>query len=231
MFSLDPPPGFQGLCEELPIRKYQRNLPHWRQDGATYFVTFGLNDSIPQPRQQLLRDLKTHWLRENPPPHSQEKLAELARIIGEESEKWLDAGLGSCRMRVEDFRGVVRDALEFFDTANSENRTPRYELGAAVVMPNHIHAIVRPLDEKRWSLEDICKSWKRHSAQEINRIRGVEGAIWFQESYDRIVRDREHLWQCLQYIGRNGSRAGLKPHEFCRWVRTDWVELGWGFEE
>jgi putative transposase len=31
----------------MPMRIYWRNLPHWRQNGATYFVTFRLADSIP----------------------------------------------------------------------------------------------------------------------------------------------------------------------------------------
>ncbi len=33
---------------EFEIR--HRNLPHWRQQGATYFVTFRLNDSLPQAK-------------------------------------------------------------------------------------------------------------------------------------------------------------------------------------
>ena len=36
-WNLDPPPGFQGLREDLPLRTYTRHMPHWRQDGATYF--------------------------------------------------------------------------------------------------------------------------------------------------------------------------------------------------
>ena len=37
-----PPPGFQGLRADIPIVIYRRNLPHWRQVGASYFVTFRL---------------------------------------------------------------------------------------------------------------------------------------------------------------------------------------------
>ena len=29
------------------MRVYERNLPHWRQEGGTYFVTFRLADSLP----------------------------------------------------------------------------------------------------------------------------------------------------------------------------------------
>ena len=40
------PPGFQGLRTDIPVTVYYRHLPHWRQDGATYFVTFRLADSL-----------------------------------------------------------------------------------------------------------------------------------------------------------------------------------------
>ena len=39
-FNLDAPPGFRGLHPDIPVTMYERHLPHWRQDGATYFVTF-----------------------------------------------------------------------------------------------------------------------------------------------------------------------------------------------
>ena len=48
------PPGFRGLHPDLPIKSYHRRLPHWRQMGAIYFVTFRLAGTIPQ---QVLDDL------------------------------------------------------------------------------------------------------------------------------------------------------------------------------
>ena len=30
-------------------------LPHWQAEGATYFVTFRLRDSLPQPVREALR--------------------------------------------------------------------------------------------------------------------------------------------------------------------------------
>ena len=36
-FNLSAPPNFKGLNKYLPVRRYERHLPHWRQDGATYF--------------------------------------------------------------------------------------------------------------------------------------------------------------------------------------------------
>jgi len=33
-----------------PIAKAGRHVPHWRQEGATYFITFRLADSIPKDK-------------------------------------------------------------------------------------------------------------------------------------------------------------------------------------
>ena len=32
--------------------------------------------------------------------------------------------------------------------------------------------------------------------------------LWAQESYDRIIRDEDHLYRVVQYIGRNGKSSG-----------------------
>ncbi|MDA0839500.1 MAG: hypothetical protein O2857_17165 [Planctomycetota bacterium] len=44
------------------IRVYRRNLPHWRQDGTTYFVTFRLGDSLPAEVLERLQTQQQKWL-------------------------------------------------------------------------------------------------------------------------------------------------------------------------
>jgi len=237
MFHLDPPPGFQGLREDLPVTTYKRNLPHWRQDGATYFVTFRLHDAIPVAQQGLLRDRKAFWERKNPPPHTDEQLEELSRILETELGKWLDKGLGSCLLRSPANRNCLKSVLHFFDQGQRKKLgrinlgPPRFDLSAWVMMPNHVHLLVQPLEPQRWTLEKILQSWKRQSARDINRTISQEGAVWLDESHDRLVRDAEHLWKCLQYIGRNPFKVNLPDGHFDRWVRPEWAELGWNFND
>ena len=52
-----------------------------------------------------------------------------------------------------------------------------------------------------------------------------------QESYDRIIRDEEHLWRVIQYIGRNPRQAGLPLESTPRWIDPDWQALGWNFRD
>src|SRR5438132_5294859 len=51
------PPLISFFDPEAPVEELFGNLPHWRQRGATYFVTFRLADSLPQGKLQ-------QWVRE-----------------------------------------------------------------------------------------------------------------------------------------------------------------------
>jgi hypothetical protein len=57
-FNLTAPPHFRGLHPDLPVTAYHRHLPHWRQQGATYFVTFRLGDALPQSKLRLLKRMR-----------------------------------------------------------------------------------------------------------------------------------------------------------------------------
>jgi len=221
-WNLDVPPGFQGLREDLPLRVYTRHMPHWRQQGATYFVTFRLADSIPESRRHELERLKADWERRNPPPRDKAALEALARMIFERVEHWLDQGEGSCVLKEPRFAQRVDESLHHF-------HGDRYELGASVVMPNHVHCIVKPLQPNDGDLEDIIGSWKSYTARRINADLGLSDALWQDESYDRILRDGEHLWNSIQYLGRNPEKAGLPPAACRLWINPEWERLGWKF--
>jgi len=53
-----------------PIEEYYGCLPHWRQEGAIYFVTFRTADSLPVEKVRLWKRERDEWLRRNPPPHT-----------------------------------------------------------------------------------------------------------------------------------------------------------------
>jgi len=116
----------------------------------------------------------------------------------------------------------VAKSLRYFDGE-------RCELGAYVVMPNHVHAIVRPFARDDMALSRILQSWKRHASRQINQLLGRSGALWQDECYDRLLRDEPHLWNTLQYIGRNPEAANLNPSAVPRWVSPKWESIGWKF--
>lgn len=232
-WNRDPPPGFRGLDPHIPVSFYTRHLLHWRQDGATCFVTFRLADSFPQNKLHELESLKREWLAKlaggkaaaicgSTGCVAESEWEALARIVMCRIESWLDQGMGACHLSRLDAAQAVAETLHHFDGG-------QYELGCYVIMPNHVHAVLRPLHA--YPLEAILQSRKRRAARMVNAVLGRRGSLWQEESFDRIVRDEEHLWRCVQYVGANPAKAGLRLEQCLRWVRPSWTDCGWGFDQ
>jgi putative transposase len=192
----------------------RRRLPHWTKEGVTYYVTFRLADSIPEESMQRWIRQKNEWLAtkgiKTPEfgPVSLESLPleqrkEYRKLFGESFQAKLDEGHGSCLLAKPENAKIVAQAMEHFDGE-------RYLLGDYVVMPNHVHVLLVPLEGV--SLTDILRSWKTFTAREINEREGRSGGLWQRESFDHIVRSREQLERIRGYIAENP--AGLREGKF-----------------
>lgn len=117
---------------------------------------------------------------------------------GAEVDAVLDAGLGRCLLRNPDLADVVERALLRFDG-------DRYHLLAWVVMPNHVHVVVRPAVP----LAELMHSWKSYTAKAINRHLGETGTVWQPDYFDRFIRDEAHLSAAIAYVESNPVKAGL----------------------
>ena len=211
MLDLPPlPSDFTPLDPEKPIEVYQRLLPHWRQDGATYAVTFRLADSLPKAKLDCL----VRVARSN----SRLPKAKQDERLRKSIEAYLDGGHGRCWLRRRDLTAEVLTSLRKFDGV-------RYHLFAAVVMPNHVHAVVRPVSE---SLEKSLNGIKAGSASRVLPSIDAKKPFWQRESYDRLVRDGEHLWRCVQYLGWNVRGFSDAERKWRTYVRPDWEAAGWG---
>ena len=223
MSFISGPPGFVPFNPQGAVRKYRRHLPHWIQDGATYFITFRLADSLPAEKLRELEAFRERWLCEHayeePGTHT---VTELQREVMRKIEAWLDAGSGECWFREEKCARLVANTLLHF-------HQKRYALGAHCVMPNHVHLVVRPF--LGHDPDELLKSWKGFSAKEVNVITGRQGNLWAGESHDTIVRDAAHLAKVVRYIGNNPKKAGIPKERWFRWVDPEWQRLGWGFED
>ena len=81
-----------------------------------------------------------------------------------------------------------------------------YELGAYVVMENHVHVLLLP----RIALSRLLQSLKGFTAREANRMLGRTGEpFWQAESYDHWVRDEAEYARIARYIENNPVKAGL----------------------
>ena len=192
---------FIGFDEFAEIDIARRNLPHWQQAGKTYFVTFRLADSIPATKLSELEDERRVWLKANPEPWTAEQSQAYYERFSAKIDEWLDAGSGSCMLKDERAAKFVADALIHFDGE-------RYDLGAWVIMPNHVHVVVTPRDGHH--IGDILHSWKSFTAHKINELLGRTGRFWQHESYDHIVRNERALYKIEEYIDRNSETAGIE---------------------
>ena len=198
-------PVFRPFDEHGKLQRSRRNLPHWEQVSATYFVTFRLADAVPTSLASQWRDELQNWRRFHPEPLDDEGRKEYRKRFLQVREDWLDQGHGSCLLREPKAAMIVAEALRHFDSQ-------RYHLDAFVIMPNHVHALVQPL--LGHSLKEILRSWKSYSARQINKTLGRSGSVWMEESFDRIVRDWNALVKCRDYIARNPEKAHLRTGAF-----------------
>jgi REP element-mobilizing transposase RayT len=197
--------GPKGVPTKLVAGLHSRGvLPHLKREGASYFVTFRLAGTLPKEvllkfkaeREAIINNAMAarrplNW-------HEQE---ELFHWYSARVDKYLDAGHGDCWLAQPEIAKVVADAIRF-------HAGTRFDLRAWVVMPNHVHAVLRPkLD---WNLSLILKRWKGFTAHEANRILKRTGtAFWQVESYDHLVRDDEDLGRCCLYTTMNPVTARL----------------------
>jgi len=114
-------------------------------------------------------------------------------------------------------RQIMRDTLKY-------DHGRRYDLIAAVVMPDHVHAVLRPLQREpgRWfDLAEILKLVKGVSARRINQLLATTGQVWFSETWDRIIRNEDEYNTFLRYLVNNPVKRELvsapEDYEFTIW--------------
>lgn len=95
----------------------------------------------------------------------------------------------------------------------------KYGLAIAVVMPDHVHLLLRPLKKDEngfFALVEFMKPLKGVSANRVNRLLGRSGSVWQDESFDRIVRDEREWLEKYRYVRNNAVKAGLadKPEDY-----------------
>ncbi len=190
-----------GLVSGTHARGY---LPHVKVLGATYFVTFRLADSLPKDVLQKL----VHEAEEKAQAANQVALANgetagftLEDFITDKVEAYLDTSHGKCWLKNPEVAEVIANALKHFEGS-------RYHLHAWVVMPNHVHAVLRPAPD--FSLSSILHTWKSFTAKEVNKLLDEEMVpFWQKESFDRWCRDDKETEHWISYTHLNPVNARL----------------------
>lgn len=201
--------------QETPLRSGTHTrgyLPHVKREGARYFATFRLADSLPK---ELLLKIQAERAKRLRRYHQEQAAARkpgvpapptvglenLERDYFRQVEQYMDSGTGECWLRKPDIADLVANAIRFFESE-------RYLLQSWVVMPNHVHVVLWPMPNH--TLSSIVQSWKRFTARQANKILNRSGqAFWQPESFDHWIRnDAEHA-RCCRYVVCNPVKARL----------------------
>ena len=196
---------FSPFDPQQPATIKHRRLPHWEQAGCTYFATFRLADALPVEYWQQWRNERDACLRALPATANEDQREEAAALFTAKLEEKTDEGLGACLLKEEALAALVESTLRHEDGQH-------YQLGSFVIMPNHVHAIVRPV--MGHSLAETLQNWKSVSSHRINRLRHQTGSLWQAESFDHIIRNEHQLERFERYIAENPIRARLASGSF-----------------
>jgi REP element-mobilizing transposase RayT len=163
-------------------------LPHFDAGEVFQSITFRLHDSMPQSLLEMWRE---ELARES---------AEFEDHLRWRIEAYLDQGYGACSLSDDRISRLVQNALLHFDKE-------RYRLSAWMIMPNHVHLLAAPCEG--YSLSDIMHSIKSYTAQQANQALGRKGRFWFEDYFDRYIRNAKHFDNAVSYIEDNPVTAGL----------------------
>ncbi len=210
--------------------EYRNRLPHIAPPGATFFVTFRQDDSLPQ---HIVKELKRKFEQEidqieqdNPPDKDLRIQAARERNFGRFEHQLDTAPYGSCRLKEAAVAQILIERLMQYHGST-------YEMQAYCIMPNHVHLLFSLALQMRnadgsWraevpeyyiQLDKVMQLIKGGSSREINKYLGVPGPFWAKDSYDHYIRNDREWLRILAYILHNPVKAGLVS-EWSKWANT-----------
>jgi len=156
-------------------------------------------------------------------------------------EEWFDAGYGSCVLHDPRAAACVLGNWTHF-------AGERYDLIAWVVMPNHVHVMVRVYEGIQLKL--IVQSWKSYTGRRIRqwmpgiaerqlgtgnredeecragarRSQENRSRVWHRDCWDRYIRDDRHFAAVVDYIHQNPVKARLvrRPEDWPYSSAAEW---------
>ncbi|MHB9032185.1 MAG: REP-associated tyrosine transposase [Anaerolineae bacterium] len=161
-----------------------KHLPHFDKPLHIQAITFHLRDSMPA-------SVRAEW---------QERADISKPEFRAKIQAYLDTGQGSCILRVPLAAAALEQVILYNDTKS-------YSLLAWVIMPNHVHILVRCYEGT--SLAVVIDGWKKFSALAINHALGRTGSLWQRDYFDRYIRNDSHLFSAVTYVHNNPVMAGL----------------------
>jgi len=211
---------------------YKQSLPHILPIGATFFVTFRLNNSLPQVYMRKISDELEAKIFEIRTSHFLDPEAEIykqQKIFFKKFDAALDKVYdGIDYLKNDEVAQIIADRMHKYDGKY-------YDLLAYCIMPNHVHLVIDTSvqvqglkkdeinAENYKQLDVIMQLIKGGSSFEINKVLNQTGKFWQLESYDHYARSVEELSRIIWYVVNNPVKAKLVkewtdfPFTYCGW--------------
>jgi REP element-mobilizing transposase RayT len=193
--------GSAGLQTGIHKGWYNRGyLPHFDQAEAYQNITYRLADSLPL---EFVEKLRYELRIKNSEKHEKERRIKIENMLGR--------CYGECILRNQECSRIVTETWQCF-------AGERYDLISFVVMPNHVHVLIKIYDG--FELGKIVRSWKGYSSRMINQVlqnfdstnnsnRNNKKRLWQRGYWDRYIRNDKHFNQTLEYIRKNYENGGV----------------------
>ncbi len=189
----------------------RRNLPHIQPENAIIFITYRLAFDLPKEVLSNLLEIRKLYDSKIVKVNKLEK-SKLKKICNkylfEYEDNYLDKSINSpLWLQKYKIAQIVLNSLRF-------NEKNLYNLHFALIMPNHVHMLIKPLtnSSKPISIAKIMKDYKSFTANESNKILQRNGQFWHHKNYDLYIRDDEDFFRIKNYVLNNPVKARLVDH-------------------
>jgi len=108
-------------------------------------------------------------------------------------------------MSVKERRKVLAtpNAFEAIEAAIAQLK--KWRVLAGVIMPDHIHWVVSPVEDRELSVGDFSHGFKRT----LRKCLAAQSWEWHRGCFDRLLRSDADLWSKWIYVKDNPVRHGL----------------------
>jgi putative transposase len=118
--------------------------------------------------------------------------------------RWEQSVIYFVTICVADRKAVLANDATFSALKNAAAKLQEWTVLAAILMPDHLHAIVSPTRDREAKVGNFSGALKRWIRQGLHA-----SWQWQPGCFDRLLRSDESLYEKWLYLEKNPVRAGL----------------------
>ncbi len=131
------------------------------------------------------------------------------------------------------------DVNLFWETLRAVQVIHPYRLLAHVILPDHIHWLMR-VQDKEGNFSPVLHSVKRNYTWNYKKAHAISAPLqlWQPRFWDHVIRDQGDLQRHFDYVHFNPVKHGYVQHpedwahsSYQHWLRLGYYEPGWGSVE